>query len=96
MNTIIPVGYVPFKVPTRVPMAYARKALILAGKLAAVNAAIDALAEPARSLAKTDWEYQTHVRRDDQWVQALAPLLGTPEEIDALFIAADQMDRNNA
>lgn len=76
-------------VPQAVSMRQARLALRDAGKLAAVDAAIDALPEPQRSEARIEWEYSTEVQRLNGFVAALGPALGlSSEQIDALFIAA--------
>ena len=75
--------------PTVVTMRQARQALLLAGKLEAVQQAIAALPEPARKAAQIDWEFAAEVQRDWPLVQALAPALGLTEaDLDALFIAA--------
>ena len=76
-------------VPRAVSMRQARLALKDAGKLAAVDAAIDALPEPQRSEARIEWEYSTEVQRLNGFVAALGPALGlSSEQIDALFIDA--------
>jgi len=67
----------------------ARLALAAAGKLAAVDAAIGALSEPARTQARITWDYSTMVQRDNPVLLALAAALGmTDAEVDALFAAA--------
>jgi len=76
-------------IPTRVSMRQARLALLGAGKLAAVDAAIDAMPEPQKSAARIEWEYAAEVRRDNDFVAGLAPALGmTDAQVDALFVAA--------
>lgn len=76
-------------VPAVVSMRQARLALLGAGKLADVNAAIDALPEPDRSAALIEWEYSTEVRRDYGFVVALGQQLGlTDEQLDAMFVTA--------
>lgn len=75
--------------PVVVTMRQARLALRAAGKLAAVDAAITAMPEPARTAARIEWDYATEVRRDWPLVLALAPALGLDEAaLDALFAAA--------
>jgi hypothetical protein len=70
-------------------MRQARLALFAAGKLAAVETAIDALEEPDRTAARIAWEYSTEVQRDHGLVLSLAPALELDAEaLDALFIAA--------
>ena len=76
-------------VPAAVTMRQARLALLGAGKLAAVDAAIDALSEPTKTAARIEWEYSGEVQRHNGFVSALAPALGlSAESIDQLFIAA--------
>lgn len=76
-------------VPARVTMRQARLALLAAGKLAAVDAAIDTLPEPRRSAARIEWEYSQEVQRDKPFVQMLAPALELDDAaLDALFVQA--------
>jgi len=78
-------------VPRAVPMRQARLALHAAGQLAAVEAAINALSEPARTAARIEWDYSSEVQRHHGLVAALAPALGlSDEQVDALFVAAAQ------
>lgn len=77
------------RVPRAVTMRQARLALLAAGVLAAVDAAIDAMTEPTKSAARIEWEYSGEVQRHNGFVAALGPALGLTEaQIDALFIAA--------
>lgn len=79
----------PSNVPASVTMRQARLALMAAGKLAAVEAAIAALPEPAKTAAQIEWEYSNEVQRHNGFVSQLAPLLGMTEaQLDDLFIQA--------
>lgn len=79
-------------VPQTVSMRQARLALLSAGELAGVDAAIAAMPEPNRSVAKIAWEYSTEVQRTDALVTGIAAGLGMSEQqIDDLFIAAAQL-----
>lgn len=79
-------------VPAEVTMRQARLALLAAGKLAQVDAAIDSLPEPQRSAARIEWEYSNAVLRGSPFVASLAPALNmTAEQIDALFVAASRL-----
>lgn len=63
-----------------------RLGLLSAGLLDDVNAALAALPEPDRSVAKVEFEYAGEVVRTDPWVAALAGALGLMDaEIDALW-----------
>ena len=82
----------PVDVPQEVTMRQARLALHAAGKLAAVNAAINALPDPPKTAALIEWEYSSTVRRDSQFVALLGPAIGLDAAgLDALFIAAAKL-----
>ncbi len=79
-------------VPAEVTMRQARLALLAAGKLAAVDAAINALPDPPKTAALIEWEYSNSVRRDSQFVALLGPALGLDAAaLDALFVAASKL-----
>ena len=79
-------------VPAEVTMRQARLALHAAGKLVAVNAAINALTDPPKTAALIEWEYSNSVRRDSQFVALLGPALGLDAAgLDALFVAASKL-----
>ena len=76
----------PAPVPSAVTMRQARLALLGAGKLALVDAAIDAQAEPLKSAARIEWEYSNEVQRHNGIVAMMGPALGlTDADIDDLF-----------
>ena len=70
-----------------VTMRQARRALLDAGLLDQVDAAIAAIADATeRRQAEIDWEYATTVERLWPWVQTLGAALGlSAEDLDALF-----------
>ena len=77
------------QVPQSVTMRQARLALLGAGKLAAVEVAIEALPSPQKEAAWIEWEYAATVERNSPLIQQLAPALGLTEaEMDALFLQA--------
>lgn len=79
-------------IPQSVTMRQARLALLGAGLLSNVNAAIAALTEPSKSAAQIDWEYASVVQRDSGLVPAMATALGmTGAQIDALFVTASTL-----
>lgn len=79
-------------VPQSVDMWRARRALLVAGKLALVQPAIDAMPEPQKSEANIMWNSSTIVVRDDPFTLALGASLGLDAAaIDQLFIAAAQL-----
>lgn len=75
----------PVVVPQVVTPRQARIALLNAGLLDAVDAAVTA---SPRSV-QIDWEYAIEIRRDNPVIAAMAAQLNlSPAEIDGLFIAA--------
>jgi len=78
----------PPAVPPAVTMRQARRALLAAGLLDDVTAAIEALSSPTKEAAQIDWEYGNTVERHNGLVASLGPALGlTEEQIDDLFVA---------
>jgi hypothetical protein len=76
-------------IPSSVSMAQARLVLLAAGKLAAVQTAIDALPSPDKDKAQIWWDYSSRVEREHPYVLVLAPLLGLDTNaLDTLFIQA--------
>lgn len=89
-----PLPYVapPPVVPDAVTMRQARRALLGAGLLSQVNAAIASLPSPQKEAAAIDWEYAQEVERHNGLVPAMAQALGmTDAQLDALFIVADSL-----
>lgn len=83
-----PMPPAPPVVPT-VSRRQARRALRAAGLLDDVEAAINALPEPARSDALIDWQDATEFARNWPLLITLAAALGLSDaQVDALFAAA--------
>ena len=79
----------PVPVPAAVTMRQARLALLGAGKLAGVTAAINALPSPQKEAAQIEWEYSQTVERNRGFVLLLSAALGlTDAQMDALFVNA--------
>lgn len=73
-------------VPASVTMRQARLALHATGKLTAVEAAINALADPPKTAARIEWDYSNEVQRHNGFVASLAPALGLNDtQLDDLF-----------
>lgn len=88
-QAILAVNQPPAPVPQVVTMRQARLALLGAGLLAQVDAAIEALPEPQRSAARIEWDYSSEVHRNRPFVQQLGYALGlNDEQLDALFTQA--------
>lgn len=77
-------------VPQQVTMRQARLALLGAGLLDDVDAAIAAIPDPVqRKAAQIEWEYANTVERQSAFVQQLAVGLGlSAEQMDDLFVQA--------
>ena len=79
----------PESVPTEVTMRQARLALLAAGKLAGVDAAIASMPEPQKTAASIEWEYSNALQRNSPFVAQLGAALGLDAAgIDALFVEA--------
>ena len=80
----------PGPVPSSVTMRQARLALLGAGLLASVDAAIDSLPSPQKEAARIEWEYATEVQRSSGLVPMMGAALGLDDAaLDALFIEAE-------
>ena len=79
----------PPPVPKSVSMRQARLALLNAGLLDDVEAAIITMDEAQRAQTQIEWEYAQEVQRDNALVAALGPKLGLDDAaIDSLFSMA--------
>jgi hypothetical protein len=75
---------------TRVTMRQARLALMGAGLLSAVNAAIAGMTGAAGDAARIEWEYSQEVQRDNGLVESLGVTIGlTESQLDELFATAN-------
>lgn len=80
---------VPPTPPHSVTMRQARLALLEAGQLSAINAAIAGMPNPQREAVQIEWEFAATVDRDSAFLQGLAQVLGMTEaQLDALFLLA--------
>lgn len=83
-NTPEPADPPPPVIIYSVTMRQARLALLAAGLLDDVEAAIAGISDVnQRKAAEIEWEYAQEVRRDHQWVQDLAAGMGL--DLDTLF-----------
>jgi hypothetical protein len=79
----------PPRVPKSISMRQARLALLGAGLLAQVDAAIAAMPGVEGEAARIEWEYASEVRRDNPLFTAMAAQLGlSGEQLDDLFRTA--------
>lgn len=75
--------------PTKVTMRQARLALLGAGLLPQVDAAVAAITGAAGEAARIEWEYALTVERDSPLVASLTAALGlTGTQLDELFTQA--------
>ncbi|WP_158534274.1 hypothetical protein [Paracidovorax avenae] len=79
-------------VPASVTMRQARLALLAAGKLQMVEAAIAALPDPPQTAARIEWEFSNEVLRYNGFVAQIGPAIGLDAAgLDELFIAAGKL-----
>lgn len=77
------------RAPQTVSMRQARLALLAAGKLADVHAAITAMTGAPGEAARIEWEFSSEVKRSQPLVLTLGAALAlTNVQLDALFVAA--------
>lgn len=77
------------RVPAAVTMRQARLALLSAGLLDDVDAAINSLPSPQKEAARIEWEYSQEVQRHNGFVAQLGPALGLSDvQMDDLFAIA--------
>lgn len=64
-----------------------RTALVMSGSsIATIEAALNSLPEPNKSIALIAWEYSNEYYRDNPLIESLAPAMGfTSEELDDLW-----------
>lgn len=73
-------------------MRQARLALYAAGLLSQVEAAIEALPEPNRHVARIEWDYASEVHRDSAFVALLGSGINLDDEaLDDLFTMASTL-----
>ena len=86
---LIPVVAPAPVVPQEVTMRQARLALLGAGNLSAVNAAIAGMTGTAGDAARIEWDYSSSVKRTQPLVLQMGAALGlTKAQLDQLFITA--------
>lgn len=79
-------------VPAAITMRQARLALLGAGLLSTVNAAIAAMPGAQGEAARIEWEFSSEVKRAQPLVSALGPALGlTGAHLDALFLQGEAL-----
>ncbi|MDP3850509.1 MAG: hypothetical protein Q8Q59_08405 [Luteolibacter sp.] len=83
----------PPRVPREIPNWRAKAVLATMGQLTAVEAAIQAMPEPERTIVSLAWGGDAKLARSGKTVLMLAPMLGlSSAEVDALFIAAEAIE----
>jgi hypothetical protein len=80
-------------VPQTVTPRQIRIALVMSGiSLSTIEAMIDSLPEPDRSITRITWEYSIEFQRNNPLLNAMAPALGfTQQQIDELFQLASTL-----
>lgn len=76
-------------IPTVVTMRQMRQAVFINGLTASVEAAIDSLSEPNKTVARIQWEYAQEVERFNAFIDILQGMLSlTDTQVDDLFVLA--------
>lgn len=89
IDVILAIQNEPAPLPTIVSMRQARLALFQQGILANVQAAIDSLTDPDKTITQISWDYATEVHRDDDLVVQLSAALNLDSAaLDTLFTLA--------
>lgn len=84
--TVIPLPRPSAPQQTQVTMRQARLLFLSKGILGSIESHINNLPEPHKTAAQIEWEYATHVEKDNPIVQMLAEQLElSPETIDEWF-----------
>lgn len=79
-------------VPDQVQMWALREAVMRDGQMANVDAAINGLPEPDRSIARNRWDYKPTIRRYDEIISRLQDQLGwTNDYVDTLYKSANSI-----
>jgi hypothetical protein len=84
----------PVPVPQEVPTWALREVCMIRGHTAAITAAIEALPEPPREIAKNRWNHKDTISRGSSMISAMQQILGwTSDYVDELFRAAFALDQ---
>jgi hypothetical protein len=80
-------------VPQTVTPRQIRIALVMSGiSISTIEAMIDSLPEPDRSITRITWEYSVEFQRNNPLLNAIAPIFGfTQQQIDELFQLASTL-----
>tara|TARA_R110000851_G_scaffold160304_3_gene303564 strand:+ start:122 stop:559 length:438 start_codon:yes stop_codon:yes gene_type:complete len=80
-------------IDTSVTARQMRVAMIMSGiSIESIEAAIDSLPEPDKSVASVSWKYSYRFHRDNELVVALAPAIGlTEQDLDNLWALAETL-----
>ena len=87
------ISSVPIHVPRSVTRRQARQALLLSGKLAQVQPAIDSIPDPIqRGMVQIEWDDSQTFERNRPTLIALATAIGLDSaQVDNLFIEASKL-----
>jgi len=92
-NKLVPPSSEQTPIPVSVTSRQIRLALLYSGiSLSVIDAAINSMPEPTKSVARVTWDYSTLVFRNNPMIATMQPALGlTKEQIDQLFILASTL-----
>lgn len=83
----------PISVVQAVTPRQMRIALVMSGiSLDAIEAVIESLPEPTKTVTRVTWEYSVEFQRSNPLLNAMAPALGlTKTQVDSLFALASTL-----
>lgn len=84
----------PVAIPQEVPMWALKELCLVRGHADAIEAALNSLPDPPRTVAKNRWENKDTISRGSSIIAAMQAILGwTNAYVDELFVAADDLSK---
>lgn len=85
----------PPVVPAEVSQWALKEVCLVRGHNAAIEAALNSLPEPPRTIARNRWEHKDTISRGSSMISAMQSILGWSNAyVDELFIAADTLSKS--
>ena len=85
----------PTAVPQEVPMWALKELCLVRGHAAAIEAALNSLPDPPRTVARNRWENKDTISRGSSIIAAMQAILGWANAyVDELFVAADALAKS--
>ena len=85
----------PVVVPQEVPMWALKELCLVRGHAAAIEAALNSLPDPPRTVARNRWENKDTISRGSSIIAAMQALLGWSDAyVDELFVASNTLAKS--